>query len=150
MAEHNVNVALHDIFERLRYVLRDHPIVRQIDEAYEETLKLKLKPLGDDGYTAISNALHVIDIAISSFDARGFIDKLKGSGLDLTLHIDVYDYAMEYIKKNIKDRTMRQGLIVVVKYLRQLLDCITIMLQDPVRYLDSLTATADGLDDLLK
>lgn len=150
MAEHNVNAALHDLFERLRYVLRDNPIVRQIDEAYEETLIVKLKPIGEDGYKSISNALHVIDIALSSFDARGFVTKLKSSGIDLTLHIDVYEYAMDYIKKNVKDKTMRQGLIVVVKYLRQLLDCVTVMLDDPVRYLDSLTATADGLDDLLK
>lgn len=134
---------IHHTLEVFRYLFADSTIIRSIDDIYEEELMRKVDLIPE---AAADKVCKGIDVFIAFFKAINFKDltsNLSSLPFPVNPKVDVYKLTLRGVddKNKIKNSTIRSAVVVIIKQCKPILDCFTLALSDPVKYMILLGET---------
>lgn len=144
---------IHSALELLRYIFDGQSRVKKIDDIYEEELIHSLSIIPEESLESVCHGIDIVKCIYDSINFKTMNEKMKDLGYPIDLKIDLYKILEEQIKTRIDDVRMRSGIMTILKKCKPLLDCFSVALKDPLKYLSKLGKTSDSkydsiLDDL--
>lgn len=141
---------LHSALTTFRSLFEGTEIAKKIDDIFESELKRALAIIPEDSFEAVCHGILIFKAVYDSIAFDKLNDKLTSIGFDINLEIDLYKLALDMIKEKITDTKIRSGIISLVKKCKPIIDCFSLALSEPTKYLSKLAiASSTKYDDIL-
>lgn len=134
---------LHQALEVFRALFDGSRVARSIDSIYEEELKRALIIIPEDSIEAVCHGIQIFKAVYDSLAFDSLNTKLSELGFDIKLDLNLYKIAISIVKEKIEDARMKNGIISLIKKCKPVIDCFSLALKDPSKYVSKL-AMASG------
>lgn len=150
MSRKEFEAYLHSTLEVFRFLFAGSKIATSIDDIYEDELKHALAIIPEDSIEAVCHGILIFKAVYDSIEFDALKDRLKAIGFDIDLKIDLYSLAISSVKEHISDSKIRAGIISLITKCKPILECFSLALKDPLKYVSKLAAaTSKKYDDIL-
>lgn len=144
---------IHSALELLRYIFEGQKRARLIDNIYEEELIRSLSIIPEDSLESVCHGIDIVKCVYESINFTTMNEKMARLGFPIDLRIDLFKLLEEQVKIRIDDPRIQSGVSVILKKCKPILDCFSVALREPLKYLNKLGKTSDSkydsiLDDL--
>ena len=141
---------LHSALETFRFLFAGTRISVSIDDTYEGELKRALSIIPEDSIEAVCHGILIFKSVYESIAFDSLNDKLKALGFNIDLDVNLYKLALNMVKEKIDDAKIRAGVVSLIKKCKPIIDCFSLALNEPTKYLSKLAAASSKkYDDIL-
>lgn len=136
---------LHIVLESIK-ALEAGPYTK-LDKDYEEELMKELTVIPEYALESIAHGIDVFKCIYGSLNFRELLERLRTLPYDLTLRFNVYEKLKKQVSE-ITDKRIKSFLVALLRKCKPILDCLTVIIENPLDYLHKL-ALPHELDDIL-
>ena len=143
---------IHRTLEVFRYLFTDSDIITQIDSIYEEELMRKVDLISDDAADKVIKGMDVFIAFYKNLSFSSLSKDIETLGFPVNLKVDVFKLTINGVddQSRIKNSKIRAAVVAIIRHCKPILDCFTLALSDPVKYLKKIgEADVSQYDSLL-
>lgn len=143
---------LHKAFNIFRFLFKeDTKMMTKIDKIYEKELEKTLDVIPDAALDDVVKGIYCFNSVLSSINFKTLNNELSKAPFDVFISYDVYKNVYNFISKTkiITDAKIKGFVISLIKKCKPILDCITTVLAEPLKYIDLIDVFNDNSMDLL-
>ena len=137
-------------FSIFRQLFEDeHAQLKRIDETYEKEVLKELDIIPEASIGDVMKGIEVAKAVLLSINYKQLSDILTKLPFECSVKVDVFKFVMDLLDEQIKDVKTRHGISALVKKYKPLIDCFTIALSNPRKYLDIASHVNDTSADAI-
>ena len=129
---------LRDIIEYFRELFDQDAVSKKIDKAYEDELIRAIGLVPEALVTPVHEGVLMCVEVYKSVDFVKLSAAFEKLDVQKKFEIDMFDQISLIIKKSVPDPSIRATIKVFLNKCKTLIDCITLVFRDPVKYINKL------------
>lgn len=124
-------------FSVFRQLLADeHKQLKKIDETYEREVLKELDIIPEEYVGDVMKGIEVAKVILLSINYKQISNALGKLPFKCSVKVDVFKFVIDVLDEQLKDAKMRHGISVLLRKIKPLIDCFTIALGNPRKYLE--------------
>lgn len=139
---------IHNSLEIFRYIFSDEKIITKIDEIYEDAIMSMIKTIPEEFIEIIWKGTEIFKSIYHSIDFTKLCENIDKLPFETKNKLDLFKISKSYIE-GIEDVKIRNGVLTIVKKLKVIIDCFTLAINNPSKYLSKFKVVKDDvLEDI--
>lgn len=134
---------IHHTLEVFRDLFKDSDTVKTIDATYESELMRKIDIIPELALEKVCKGTAIFKAFYKSISFKALTDDFEKLGFPVNLRLNVYELVIKGVDnpQRIKNSKARAATVAIIKYCKPILDCFTLALSDPIKYLKKIGET---------
>lgn len=135
-------------FSIFRQLFEDeHDQLRRIDETYEREVLKELDIIPESSIGDVMKGIEIAKAVLMSINYKQLSSALGKLPFECSVKVNVFKFVMSLLDEQIKDAKTRHGISALIKKYKPLIDCFTIALSNPRKYLEIASHVNDTSAD---
>lgn len=128
---------IHYTLEIFRHLFADSEIIKSIDGIYEEELMRKIDLIPETAAEKVCKGTEIFKTIYKNIKFAELCEDFTSLPFPVNLKLDVYSLVIKGVddKTRISNSKIRATVVTIIKYCKPILDCFTLALSDPTKYL---------------
>lgn len=110
--------------------------LKKIDETYEKEVLKELDIIPEEYIGDIMKGIEVTKVVLLSINYKQISNALGKLPFECSVKVDVFKFVIGVLEEQLKDAKMRHGISALLRKYKPLIDCFTIALGNPRKYLE--------------
>lgn len=114
----------------------DHEQLKKIDETYEREVLKELDIIPEEYIGDVMKGIEVVKVVLLSINYKQISNALAKLPFECSVKVDVFKFVVGVLEEQLKDVKTRHGISALLRKYKPLIDCFTIALGNPRKYLE--------------
>lgn len=114
----------------------EHEQLKKIDETYEREVLKELDIIPEEYIGDVMKGIEVAKAVLVSINYKQISNTLGKLPFECSVKVDVFKFVIGVLEEQLKDVKVRHGISALLRKYKPLIDCFTIALGNPRKYLE--------------
>ena len=139
-------------FQIFRQLLEeDLDQLEKINETYEKEVLRELDVIPESSLGDVMKGISIAKAVLMSMNYKQLNEELSKLPFSCSVELNVFEFIMKIIEEQIKTPKTRHGISALIKKFKPLIDCFTIALSNPRKYIGKASHVNDtSLDSIFE